>query len=65
MSLFLLHLSLSLSPICPSQTYGNLVLGDKANPQTTFHINEGHVTDMCEIGGDPVPARCPLRSQGA
>ena len=29
-----------------------LVLGDKANPQTTFHLNEGHVTDMCEIGGD-------------
>ena len=27
-------------------------LGDKANPQTTFHLNEGHVTDMCEIGGD-------------
>ena len=26
--------------------------GDKANPQTTFHLNEGHVTDMCEIGGD-------------
>ena len=23
---------------------GKLVLGDKANPQTTFHINEGHVT---------------------
>ena len=44
---------------------GKLVLGDKANPQTTFHLNEGHVTDMCEIGGDPVPARCPLRSQGA
>ena len=31
---------------------GKLVLGDKANPQTTFHLNEGHVTDMCEIGGD-------------
>ena len=26
---------------------GKLVLGDKANPQTTFHLNEGHVTDMC------------------
>ena len=31
---------------------GKLVLGDKANPQMTFHLNEGHVTDMCEIGGD-------------
>ncbi|EOD05144.1 hypothetical protein EMIHUDRAFT_220246 [Emiliania huxleyi CCMP1516] len=31
---------------------GKLVLGDKANPQTTFHLNEGHVTDMCEIGGN-------------
>ena len=30
---------------------GKLVLGDKANPQTTFHLNEGHLPDMREIGG--------------
>ena len=40
-----------------------LVLGDKANPQTTFHLNEGHVTDVRSAGTCSPSAMSTMKSR--